>query len=135
MYKKEFFKSHSNNYCLPRKRCVCVLNHIRLRDFMDCSPPGYSVHEIFQARILEWIAISCSPPGDLPDPGVEPTSPALTGRFFTTAPPGKPSENSSAQSSRSVGSDSLRPHESQHARPPCPSPTPGVHSDSCPSSQ
>ena len=32
-------------------------------------------------------------------------------------------------------SDSLRPHESQHARPPCPSPTPGVHSDSCPSSQ
>ena len=35
----------------------------------------------------------------------------------------------------SVVSDSLRPHESQHARPPCPSPTPGVHSDSCPSSQ
>ena len=34
-----------------------------------------------------------------------------------------------------VMSDSLRPHESQHARPPCPSPTPGVHSDSCPSSQ
>ena len=32
-------------------------------------------------------------------------------------------------------SDSLRPHESQHARPPCPSPTPGVHSDSCASSQ
>ena len=32
-------------------------------------------------------------------------------------------------------SDSLRPHESQHARPPCPSPTPGVHSNSCPSSQ
>ena len=32
-------------------------------------------------------------------------------------------------------SDSLRPHESQHARPPCPSPTPGVHSNSCPSSR
>ena len=31
-------------------------------------------------------------------------------------------------------SDSLRPHEPQYARPPCPSPTPGVHSDSCPSS-
>ena len=31
-------------------------------------------------------------------------------------------------------SDSLRPHESQHARPPCPSPTPGIHSNSCPSS-
>ena len=34
----------------------------------------------------------------------------------------------------SVASDSLRPHESQHARPPCPSPTPGVHSNSRPSS-
>ena len=42
---------------------------------------------------------------------------------------------SSVQFSRSVVSDSLRSHESQHARPPCPSPTPGVHPDSCPSSQ
>jgi len=42
---------------------------------------------------------------------------------------------SSVQFSRSVVSDSLRPHEPQHARPPCPSPTPGVHSDSRPSSQ
>ena len=42
---------------------------------------------------------------------------------------------SSVQFSRSVVSDSLRPHESQHTRPPCPSPTPGVHSDSRPSSQ
>ena len=40
----------------------------------------------------------------------------------------------SVQFSRSVVSDSLRPHELQHARPPCPSPTPGVHSDSRPSS-
>ena len=37
--------------------------------------------------------------------------------------------------SRSVVSDSLRPHESQHARPPCPTPVPGVHWDSHPSSQ
>ena len=42
---------------------------------------------------------------------------------------------SSVQFSRSVVSDSLQPHESQHTRPPCPSPTPGVHSDSCPPSQ
>ena len=41
----------------------------------------------------------------------------------------------SDQISRSVVSDSLRPHESQHARPPCLSPTPGVHWDSRPSSQ
>ena len=38
----------------------------------------------------------------------------------------------SDQISHSVVSDSLQPHESQHARPPCPSPTPGVYSDSCP---
>ena len=41
----------------------------------------------------------------------------------------------SVQFSCSVVSDSLRPHESQHARPPCPSPTPRVHSDSRSSSQ
>ena len=41
----------------------------------------------------------------------------------------------SDQISRSVVSDSLRPHDLQHARPPCPSPTPAVHSNSCPSSQ
>ena len=41
----------------------------------------------------------------------------------------------SVQFSCSVMSDSLRPHESQHARPPCPSPTPGVYSNSCPWSQ
>ena len=41
---------------------------------------------------------------------------------------------SSVQFSCSVASNSSRPHESQHARPPCPSPTPGVHSDSRPSS-
>ena len=41
----------------------------------------------------------------------------------------------SVQFSHSVVSDSLWPHESQHTRPPCPSPTPRVHSDSRPSSQ
>jgi len=58
---------------------------------MDCRPPGSSVHRIFQARILEWVAISFS--SDLPDPGMEPmslASPTLAGRFFTTVPPGKP---------------------------------------------
>ena len=48
---------------------------------MDCSPPGFSVYEIFQARILEWVAISCSrgssPPRDRT--GVSCTA----GRFFT----------------------------------------------------
>ena len=69
-------------------------------------------------------------PRDRSDPKIEPTSPALAEGFFTTEPPGKPTyayQFSSVQFSRSVVSDSLRPHELQHARPPCPSPTPGVH--------
>ena len=41
----------------------------------------------------------------------------------------------SIQFNRSVVSDSLRPHELQHTRPPCPSPAPGVYSNSCPLSQ
>ena len=53
---------------------------------MDYSPPGYSVHGISQARILEWVSISS--PGDLSDPGIKPASPALVGGFFTTEPPG-----------------------------------------------
>ena len=46
----------------------------------------------------------------------------------------RPSQFSSVQFSHSVMSDSLWPHESQHARPPCPSPTPGVYSNPCPPS-
>ena len=42
---------------------------------------------------------------------------------------------SSVPFSRSVVSDSLRPHESQHTRPPCPSPTPGIYPNPCPSSR
>jgi len=45
--------------------------------------------------------------------------------FVTSLNPIKMGQFSSVQFSRSVVSDSLRPHESQHARPPCPSPTPG----------
>ena len=37
-----------------------------------------------------WSRLSFPPPGDLPDPGIEPMSPALSGGFFTTEPPGKP---------------------------------------------
>ena len=48
--------------------------------------------------------------------------------YFSESPP-----YSSVQFSHSLVSDSLRPRESQNARPPCPSQTPGVHSNSCPS--
>ena len=37
-----------------------------------------------------WCVLPCPPPGDLPDSGIEPASPALASRFFTTEPPGNP---------------------------------------------
>ena len=55
---------------------------------MDCSLPGSSIHGIFQARILEWVAISS--PGDLPNPGIEPRSPSLQADTLPSEPPGKP---------------------------------------------
>ena len=55
---------------------------------MNCSPPGSPVHGILQAGILEWVPFPS--PGDLPDPGIEPVSPALAGGFYTTEPPEKP---------------------------------------------
>ena len=100
---------------------------------MDCSPLGYSVHGILQARILEWVAI-----------------PFLQGIFLTLGlnwglwyyrqilyhlNHRGSVQLSSIQYSCSVVSDSLRPHESQHTRPPCPSPTLGVYSNICPSSR
>ena len=65
--------------------CLTLCGHI------DCSPPGSSVHGIFQARILEWVAIFCSRGSS--QIRTEPASlvfPALVGGFFTSAPPGKP---------------------------------------------
>ena len=64
---------------------------------MDCSPPDSSVHGIFQAKILEWIAFPS--PGDLSDPGVKIVSlvsTALAGRAFTAEPPGKPKHTNDA---------------------------------------
>ena len=51
---------------------------------MDYSPPGSSVHGIFQARKLEWVAISYS--RDLPNPGIEPRSPALQADALPSEP-------------------------------------------------
>ena len=54
---------------------VKSISRVQLWDPMNCSLPGSSVHGIFQARILKWVAISFS--RDLPDTGIEPGSPAL----------------------------------------------------------
>ena len=69
--------------------CVCaksLQSCLMLYDTVDCSPPasmsmGFSRQEY-------WCALPCPPPGDLPDPGIEPRSPAslaLASRFFTTS--------------------------------------------------
>ena len=118
---------------------------------MDCSLPGSSVRGNFPGKntgvgchfLLQGIFLTCESNLCLLH---------LLGRFFTVWATREAPQNgdaislylkgllyddqfSSVQFSDSVASDSSRPHESQHARPPCPSPTPRVHSNSCPSSQ
>ena len=68
--------------------CLVIKSCLILCDLVDYSLPGASVHMISQARTLEWVAISFF--RGLPDSGIEPVSPELASRFFTTEPPGKP---------------------------------------------
>ena len=73
----------------PRVLLFFSLSHDRLFcNPTDCSPPGSSVHGIFQSGILEWVAISfsrgCSQPRDLTHIS------STAGGFFPTEPPGKP---------------------------------------------
>ena len=66
-------------YAKSLKSCPTLWNP------MDCSPPGSSGHGILLARILD--GLPCSPPGDLPDPGIKQTNNFYllhAGRFFTT---------------------------------------------------
>ena len=68
--------------------CVCAVcslaqSCLTLCGPMGCSPPGFTLHEIFQARILEYSSFPT--PGDLLDPGIKPMSPAQAGGFFITS--------------------------------------------------
>ena len=111
-----------------------------------------------------WSGLPFPAPQDLPQPGIKSMSPVLADGFFTTEPrkpwgdaywyikhfsnshvlftggkanvhPENIPVSSRVQFSRSVVSDSLWPRALQHARPPCPSPTPGVHPNPCLSSR
>ena len=110
-------------YMKVKRESEVAQSYPTLSDPMDCSLPGSSIHGIFQARVLEWGAISCSvvsnsvspstiacqtPPcmefsrqehwngkpfpsaGDLPEPGINPESPALQVDSLPSEPPGKP---------------------------------------------
>ena len=68
--------------------CEVFQSCLTLCDLIDCSLQGSSVHWIFQARVLEWIAIFLSRGPSQPTDGSQ--VPALTGGFFTTELPGKP---------------------------------------------
>ena len=73
------FKKLQSSHLMSRHVCKCTKWFQlcpTLCDPMDCSPPGSSVHRILQATIQEWVAMP-SPPGDLPDPGIEPVYSAL----------------------------------------------------------
>ena len=124
---------------------------------MDCSRPGFPVlhHllELVQTHV-HWVGDAIKPSHPLSSPSLVLQSfPAsrsfLMSRLFASGGQSTGASVSalvlpvniqgwfpfsSVQFSLSVMSDSLRPHESQHTRPPCPSPTPRVYSDSCPSS-
>ena len=65
------------HFCLDAQSCPTLYN-----------PQGSSVHGIFQAA--HWSGLPFPSLGHLLNPGIEPMSPALAGRFFTTEPPGKP---------------------------------------------
>ena len=68
-------------------------SYLTLCDPIDCSPPGSSIHGIFQARVLKWVAIAfsrlLSSMWNLPRPRISYVSPTLASGFLTTEPPGK----------------------------------------------
>ena len=82
-----------------------------------------------------WSGLPFYSAGYLPDAGVKLASPSLQADSLPLNQGSPLSRFSSVQFSLSFVSNSLWPHESQHTRPPCPSPIPGVHPNSCASSQ
>ena len=130
--------------------CCCI------QAFSSCNM--WAIEHAHFSRCGSRAQLSCGM-WNLPIPGTETVSPALAGRFLTIGLPGKSIKvflcptflgyrkwasfkppwsllsPSSVQFSQSVVSNSLRPPGLQHARPPCPSPTPRPCSNSCPLSQ
>ena len=85
-----------------------------------------------------WSGLLCPPSGDLPNPGIKtvsPVPPALQVDSLPLSHQGSQLNPSVQFSSVTQSCLTLRPHEPQHARPPCPTLTPGAHPNSCPLSQ
>ena len=122
-------------------------SYMTLCDPKDCSTPGLPVHHNSQSllkvmsmelvmpsnHLICWTLLF--PPSIFPSIQVFSNESALHIRWPKYWSFNSADVFSSVQFSHSVVSDSLWPHESQHARPPCPSPTPRVYPNPCPSSR
>ena len=76
--------------CVCMCLCVCLLSHPTLCHIMNCSPPETAL-SMGLSRQECCSGLPFPPPGDLPDPGIKPTSLiSALGGFFTTEPPGNP---------------------------------------------
>ena len=75
--------------------CMCMLSHFcpTLCNPMACSPPGSSVHGDSPGKNTG--RLPCPPPGDLPHPGIKPTSPTLQANSLSSESPGKSSQSGS----------------------------------------
>ena len=91
--------THSHTLIAPTAKdvcslccCCCVVGKcLSLSDPMDCSPQAPLSMEF--SRQEYWSGLPFPSPGVLPNPGIEPVSPAVAGRLFTTEPPGKPTHS------------------------------------------
>ena len=77
-----------NHLCVCVCVCVCVLSHVRLF-VTPWTVACLALLFMELSRQESWSVLPFPTPGDLPDPGTEPTSPALACGFFTIVPPGK----------------------------------------------
>ena len=107
---------------------VFVLAHVQIRLVMDREAWHAAVHGVAksQTRLSDWTELKWY----MTSSTFQFSS--VTQSCLTLWPHYSDDYISPVQFSRSVMSNSLQPHEPQHARPPCPSPTPGVHSNPCP---
>ena len=148
-------KINNTEWRIPDLKAVLVNKFNAGEEHAHCSPLVLQCSELGPSGVLQILPVHLSPSicvlsCPLPSPICTPVS-----AFVIFALPGAPLCDvicdvlgwicvpfllaltmfhlpfSSVQFSCSVVSNSLRPHESQHARPPCPSPTPGVHPNSC----
>ena len=85
------FRHNAFAHLIDQSMCPVAQWCPTLGDPKDCSLPASSVPGF--SRQGCWSGLPFHPPGDLPDPGIEPTSPVLAGGFFISPPPGKPKDN------------------------------------------